>query len=1264
MKGVTGTTVAPGKPGKPLKGTAKGKVVHHGGGIGGVANTILGIEGKITPSLSTAAGPEAAAIAKPIGTKLTAVAKVAAKEPGGLAGRTIEELPKNLNAMLMGTGRTVLETGAELGHVSPLGKYSPVGKFAEKTLGLKPGYPGEAATELAKTAAGEYIGPHARYGKSLKAEEQELEKRGLTPELTDAAAIIGPVVRGVGEAHAQAIKASGVGKAELPKVRAYRDAVTHALQAPDVQEYLRRKDAIPQKPTPEEFKAAKKRENVEPRPHLRQASGREPANLKRGGAVVEQPRSGNYYRARLQTSLDDRRRAYVQGQLQKVMEARQTAENHPRLPGSSIGVPYASQLAYDLRRGEVAPLMQPGGRLSHRFLGAERAQHIGQAYAKGKNVRGRRAIVEPYTHDFQTQLKKASKQQKKLLVFAKEGLLDLNDPARAVEHLQEIHDQALEGRQGLHMPISHIAKGSDVARETGSVLDHIQKHGAESVFTPEFAKLVHTIPDERLVSQMSPWVQNNPDRAIARKYLPQMQHLDQWAQRHPDHPDAGWTQNAVKQIHQLLEEGHDLRHAATTEAEHAKATDKFTTAKNLADEVAKRHRLPTDRAYIQHVRSLEPEHYLHTVSNVAPADLKRWHGTLQRLGERSTDPELVMRAIAKAVREHFSLQNVQAFEERFGVKLPRNDMTGKEVHEWLANSGRNPSHYEVMHLGKLRQEILGQEEAEHLLHYNSDPEAHARAEGEMWERAGQVAKSDQTKGASLINKAAADEMRESFRGAKAGARMAGKLKGTVSKYMLGTSLPWLTTMSAFTYPIQGLLAGATPADLAAAAKLYKPLDRIGKAQFDEKFGVDSPYRVSSHGISTERMASTLPDAFQKFADTLHRANMSPTGRLLSKANPIKAFSDTVLKMERGPRRYSRIAAATKGIKTVAIEEMVKEMHGAQTAQNRFEVKLQRLLHAGRMPQEKYVQMALENTREMEKLATHLDNAMGEWKEMTAFERQKLNKVIMFYPWLRYSMKLVAHTLPAHHPLLYTLGLKLGTWQHKDLVELLGTEPTPGSIYLNKAQPNLPPSKRQFAEVGIKQANPTLNTFLSVVAGEPNEAFDVLPPYMTSALGWAVNRNLFTGKPLKGSHEGESQGIEKGRPSPWGYFLHEDVEEPFGPLRIAGKQITKGKPQSAESAPALGLEKPVKYSKGFERKLARERAKEHESFWSNLLHETVPMIPHPATKLPLKIKIEAKEQKEAKKKARKEYARKHPQSNSGGLPELPATPELPSLPEVK
>ena len=1267
----------------------------------GILGKIEKVGGAVIPALASAAtqstvGPVAKPVAKALTTKAEAIGKVALKEPGGLAGRTIGEVPKDLNAMAMGSARTGLETAAEFG------KTLPGGESIEKSLGINAGKPGEAAGSLVKTMSKEYVGPNARYGKSLAAEEESLKQRGLVPEITDAATVLGAgesgLMHGVSDYVGKDI--SGKGAAALDKVSKYRDAQTRALQSSSVQDFLNSK--LPEQPTNAERRTARRYEATQPRPNARIAPGTEPVKETVGSAVRTQERSGNFLKGLRQVSKDDKLRLEQQERLRRVMETRKAAEDNPNLPAHELPQHKAGQLDYETKRGEVIPKQHTGP--LGKFRGLEREQRIGSAYLHGANIRGRRGVGDAYSHEYRTLLSKASKQQKAALDWAKEGLLNLNDPEKAHAQLQEIHDQAVNGGDEQRLPLQTKQEGSAVARESGAVLDHIAKKGAESVFTPEFAKLVEMLPDETRESYRNPVLLEHPDETIARKYLPQQYFLGEWARKELEkpapsnlhaievdsaektmahraqlakfsratrdratgnisdaqweaektrtedtaeardkgiarvlsarpHPDAPETKANVEQVHQLLQEGKDLRgtaraadsHGIASTDLHTQADDKFASAKNLADENARIHGLPTDRAYLPHTTTIDRESGLHVVKSRAPADYKKWTGALQKAGTLSRDPELPLRGLLRSVRDIYSQKDANEFKERFAVQLPRDDMTAKEVRDWMLKTGRNPDEFQIVHLGKARAELVDQAKADEVsAHRNTDPEAHEAAVKKIWEEAA-ASQKDATKGADAIPKAAWEEKIASFKQGGGFSRSMGKLKGETSKLMLGLSPKWAITMGLGTYPIQYFMGGGTAFDIAANFKAYKGLSDAEKNSFDQAFGVDSPYHTTTHGVESEHMGNTLPASLDGLVKTMQTAKASPIGRLLSKANPVK----DIMALERIPRRGARIGAAMSGVKRVALEEIVREMGDGQKAINRFEVGTQKLLHVGRMPEQKYLDMALKNAPEMEKLAGHLNKMMGEWKDMTNFERSEVNKYVMFYPWVRYSIKLVTHTLPKDHPLLSSLALKLGTWQEQNLVELLGTTPEPGTVYLGKSGE---------AELGLKQINPTLNAATSVLSEGAGGLGELLPPYFSALIGYATKKNAFLDAPLKGAKYGESKELKKNPISGLPAFMLREALQTLPPTRALEKYVTKGRPQAYNSLPLLGLEKHVQYSGKTERKLA-ESTKERGSPLKILESELLPIPKSSTSKLAEKKLYEGLESKEEAKNRRKEATKK-------------------------
>jgi hypothetical protein len=236
-----------------------------------------------------------------------------------------------------------------------------------------------------------------------------------------------------------------------------------------------------------------------------------------------------------------------------------------------------------------------------------------------------------------------------------------------------------------------------------------------------------------------------------------------------------------------------------------------------------------------------------------------------------------MRALARSVRDDYSQKNVNTFKSRFAVKLPRTDMTAGEVAKWLSTTGRNPADYQIVHLGKVRDGIADQAAAEHLQHLNSDPEAHGRAVEKLWHEA-TAHPDDTTKGADAVNVAAYHEMVSSFNQGSAFRRAGAKVKGEISKLILGTNPGWLTTMGLVTYPTQSLLGGAGPFDLLAHLKYYKSLSPLDKTAFDQSFGVDSPFRMSSHDVTAERMGDSMPGGLDGLVRGMKVVRESPMGQ--------------------------------------------------------------------------------------------------------------------------------------------------------------------------------------------------------------------------------------------------------------------------------------------------------------------------------------------------------------------------------------------------
>lgn len=1162
-------------------------------------------------------------MARNIGEHTAGTTKAFVKDPTGVTKKTLSSLPAMANALAM--------TGVRLGEETGLG----VAKLTGANVPKGQGEPGKALGEFAKGAV---KGTIHTIGENQKEVEQEVGKEGAANQILTYAPAGGGVGAITGRLASKALEAAGIGAKDFAAVQAARDAALIAHQHPAMSKFLEgRGAAAPVAPALSRATKAKAflhESAAQPRPNLRTAPGNEPAKVQPGAAVKPQERSPNLFRASGQTALDNARRAYQLHGLERVGKEQQAyLADHPHVNGDQP-VTYAQHLANLTKQGEVTPLFQKGGLsipgVSH-FVGATKQQRMGASYPKadlvqaGQNARGVvAAAVQPA-------LKDLSPVQRKLVVLAKEGHFPLHDPQAAQTWLQEISRQAKQGSSnGTLIPLVHRMTGSDVGRQVDSVLAHMQKHGPESVVTPQFQKLVQAVPDERMVSGKDPILKQIPDEVAARKYLPQQQTLDAWAQHEltkPNpHPDAGVTEMAVRQIHEKLQAGKDLRR----DGRNAEADREFAQAKNLADENAKRHGLPTDRAYIKHQRTIGKENWLHTVGQRSPSEEKQWRSVLQRQGYRSTDPRLIEDAMLKSIRNHLAVEHIAKFDQRFRVPGLPDGMTAKEAHQEMLKRGLNPEHYEVAHLGKVFQGMKDRQVGgADMLHLDVNPADHAKAMGDLLQQARGVHPADTTKGATIYPKTALDELHGALSQSGMAGRVYGKVKGSYSSLMLGTSPAWATTMGLVTYPSQALMGGAAPWNawrIGAGARYYDRMGTGAKREFDQATGTDNPFTSSHEGRtekigSTGRMVGKPPAHIEDLINSMKLWSGSPLGKFLHNNRPDRI----VLKLERVPRRYARIGVATKHMKSLALDKMLAESKGLQGAQSQLEKSMIRLQHLGRMPSAQYMDEVLKSVPHMEEVARRTSVVMGEWKKMTNFERNLASKIPLFYPWVRYSVKLAAKSLPANHPLMYGFAGQLATMSNEHLKELLGTEAPTGKAPLGRAQPQLEPEERQWGWAGAPQADPLLNVVTEILSGKPSKMVGGLPPFVAAPLEWAVNRGSFTDKPLKKSEPYKRGEHNEERPSLAPYLANKTLGS-FLPGRALQDITAKGRPQSDESL--LGSA-PMHYSPRTESSIEEgAEEKNKRSAYGKVGKYAFPLLPHTEPGL---LRAKLKEEEKAKKK---------------------------------
>jgi hypothetical protein len=208
---------------------------------------------------------------------------------------------------------------------------------------------------------------------------------------------------------------------------------------------------------------------------------------------------------------------------------------------------------------------------------------------------------------------------------------------------------------------------------------------------------------------------------------------------------------------------------------------------------------------------------------------------------------------------------------------------------------------------------------------------------------------------------------------------------------------------------------------------------------------------------------------------------------------------------------------------------------------------------------------------------------------------------MFYPYLRFSLKLAFQTLPAQHPVLLSIAGKLGQLQQDEL-ERLGVEDLPwasGRLYFKR--------DGKLMQVDLARMNPLMNAASS--AKEPSQLFGVLPPVVQALLvDQLTHKSSFKdkewtvkGKPAEYGAQGSDYGMRvRGR------IALDDLLSLAYPYRAAKTQVLEG-PQSDDAL--LWSPRPMKYT---DKKIraAIKKSIERKAEERSVVREVLPLLGEP------------------------------------------------------
>jgi uncharacterized membrane protein YgcG len=307
-------------------------------------------------------------------------------------------------------------------------------------------------------------------------------------------------------------------------------------------------------------------------------------------------------------------------------------------------------------------------------------------------------------------------------------------------------------------------------------------------------------------------------------------------------------------------------------------------------------------------------------------------------------------------------------------------------------------------------------------------------------------------------------------------------KSKTSRAMFSLNAPWLAA-NIGSNVLTSAVAGITPWHAVKGEKWWKELSPEAQ-QFlapmvDISSRLDNLYEPQL-GAAGNKFTAKSQALWAQF----HEIGLA--GR-----TPLKSLTDSWMHLERRTANQPfRLAALYKMMNSdKRFVDLNKHMGEANGLMNK-------LIDVTKLPPEKQTEWLRANSKHIEHYGNLIDEALGDFTKFSKAERVA-NNTVMFYPWIRFSLRWAFKTLPSRHPILLNIASQLIKMNNEELTGIFGEEP-PADMLGNMKLPE------KFPVIGgriidTRKYVPTGNSLMELFNDQDTaSALGLLPPAAAAA----------------------------------------------------------------------------------------------------------------------------------------------------------------------
>jgi hypothetical protein len=347
-------------------------------------------------------------------------------------------------------------------------------------------------------------------------------------------------------------------------------------------------------------------------------------------------------------------------------------------------------------------------------------------------------------------------------------------------------------------------------------------------------------------------------------------------------------------------------------------------------------------------------------------------------------------------------------------------------------------------------------------------------------------------------------------------------KGKQARIMLGLSPAWLQFQVAAN-GLQTLAATkALPHEwVMANVKWWRGLSDAERAHLEPYVGIGSFHDSIEHTHLGAASNAGIVDAYRAFKahPFWHTPRRGLRGAAISQLNPL----DTLFRLDNAQNNFFRRAVLYNELKRQAYRDLGNRIGAHQRI-------MDTILGTAGADARSQMRAIIDNPQRLEKAAEQVRDFLGDYQTYTARERRILGRNVMFYGYLRWSLRFAFYTMPVKHPVMTAIVGQLGRLQTQEVRQLLGGDQLPwalGKLYFSK--------DGKLKSVDLTRANPLLNAVTQtkvaeqgLVRGGLASAIGVLPPAFGAALDVAFAKSAYKGRPLKVEGETTERPNKQGK----------------------------------------------------------------------------------------------------------------------------------------